>query len=361
MFNIIRLIFNFIFALLKVLRPGGAKALAAENMVQRQQLITVSRQHKQSPKLKTSDRFIYGFLMSLMNLKRLSKVSVIIKPSTLFSFHKALVKRKYRLLYSRKSTKKRGPKGPSQELIDLVLEIKRRNPRYGYLRIAMQVYHAFGHKIDPGVVRRILKNNCKPQPGSEGPSWLTFLASSKDSLWSVDLFMCQSIHLKTHWVMLVMDQFSRRIVGLSVHCGNLDGVTVCCMFNKIISGLSLSKRLSSDNDPLFRFHRWQANLRIFEIDEIKTIPYTPISHPFVERLIGTIRREYLDHVFFWNARDLQNKLNEYKDYYNAHRTHSSLDANTPAGQCAVLKEAVPIKGYRWEQHCRGLFDLPLAA
>ena len=83
--------------------------------------------------------------------------------------------------------------------------------------------------------------------------------------------------------MLVMDQFSRRMIGLPVQAGDLDGVSVFCMFNKIISRQSLPKRLSSDNDPLFRFHRWQENLRILGIEEIKTTPYTPISHPFVER------------------------------------------------------------------------------
>ena len=67
------------------------------------------------------------------------------------------------------------------------------------------------------------------------------------------------------------------------------------------------KYLSFDNDPLYEYNRWQANLRILEIDGIKSIPYTPISHPFIERLIGTIRHEYLDHTLFWNAVDLEIK------------------------------------------------------
>ena len=52
-----------------------------------------------------------------------------------------------------------------------------------------------------------------------------------------------------------------------------------------------------------RFHRWLANLRVLDIGEIKSVPYAPVSHPFVERLIGTIRREVLDQLFFWNALD----------------------------------------------------------
>ena len=75
--------------------------------------------------------------------------------------------------------------------------------------------------------------------------------------------------------MVVMDQFTRRIIDFAVHPGDLNGIAVCRMFNKVISKKSLPKYLSSDNDPLFKYHRWKANLRILEIDEIKTVPYTP--------------------------------------------------------------------------------------
>ena len=84
------------------------------------------------------------------------------------------------------------------------------------------------------------------------------------------------------------------------------------MFTQIIAGKSLPWHLSSDHDPLFYFHRWLANLRILEVEEIKSIPYVPVSHPFVERLIGTIRREFLDHVLIWNAIDLERKLEEFR-------------------------------------------------
>ena len=72
-----------------------------------------------------------------------------------------------------------------------------------------------------------------------------------------------------------------------------------------------------------------ANLRVPEIDEIKSVPHVPVSHPFVERLIGAIRREYLDQTLFWNRFDLARKLNEFRDYYNAHRVHRSLGGSTP--------------------------------
>ena len=127
-----------------------------------------------------------------------------------------------------------------------------------------------------------------------------------------------------------MDQFTRRIIGLAVYAGDVNGMIRCQMFSKIIAGKSAPRYLSSDNDPLFEYHRWQANLRVLEVDEIKTVPGVPVSHPFMERLIGTVCREYLDHILFWNTVDLERKLSEFKDCYNHERVHASLGGDTPA-------------------------------
>ena len=126
-----------------------------------------------------------------------------------------------------------------------------------------------------------------------------------------------------------MDQFTRRIVGFGIQRGAVDGPALCPMFNDAISRKGTPRYLSTDHDPLFKFHRWRANLRVLEIDELKTVPYAPTSHPFVERLIGTTRREFLDHVLFWNTLDLERKLKEFRTYYNSERVHSSLNRNTP--------------------------------
>lgn len=88
--------------------------------------------------------------------------------------------------------------------------------------------------------------------------------------------------------------------------------------------MGVPKRLSSDHDPLFTVYRWQANLRILGVEEVKTIAYVPISHPFIERLIGTIRREYLDYLLFWSERDLAEKMQHFKAYYNGYRVQEAL-------------------------------------
>jgi transposase InsO family protein len=158
----------------------------------------------------------------------------------------------------------------------------------GCRKIAEQISSAFGLEINKDVVRRILIQHYRPAPGGAGPSWLSVIGQARDSLWSVDLFRCESILLQSYWVMVVMDIFTRRIIGFGVAAANLDGPGMCRMFNRAIARQSMPKQLSSDHDPLFRFQRWQANLRILEIDEIKSIPGTPRSHAFIERLIGTI-------------------------------------------------------------------------
>ena len=81
--------------------------------------------------------------------------------------------------------------------------------------------------------------------------------------------------------MVVMDQYTRRIIGFAVHAGNVDGPALCRMFNNATSGQGWPKYISSDNDPLFQYHRWKANLRVLDIEEIKSVdmlgPVCPVS------------------------------------------------------------------------------------
>ena len=347
----------------KLLGPGGAKAIVADSLLMKQQLLIINRSRQRAPNLSALDRFLLGFWSLFLNPRHLRRAAVIIRPSTLLKFHNLLKQRKYRLLYSSAGSKRKpGPKGPSQALIQAIVEMKQRNPRFGCPRIAQQINKAFGTNIDKDVVRRVLAAHYQPVPGDDGPSWLTFLGHTKDSLWSIDLFRCESILLNSHWVLVVMDQFTRRIIGFGVHAGDVDGVALCRMFNTAISTRGAPKYLSSDNDPLFQYQQWQANLRILDVDELKSIPYTPCSHPFIERLIGTIRREFLDNTLFWNAGDLEKKLADFQTYYNHHRTHSSLSGDTPtefAGDTPILQTT--LNNFRWQTHCRGLCQLPAAA
>ena len=356
------LFIHLVVTVARLFGPGGARSVVAESLLVKHQLLILNRSPARAPALRPTDRIIVGLCAILMRPTRLLRSAIVLKPSTILRFHQALVKRKYRLLFTPKTRGKPGPRGPSPELISAILEMKRKNPNFGYQRIADQISLVFDIEIDKDVVRRVLARYYRSGPGSNGPSWLTFLGHSKDSLWSVDLFRCESLILKSHWVMVVMDQFSRQIVGFAVHAGALDGPAVCRLFNSIVSGLTAPQYLSSDNDPLFLFRQWRANLRILDVMEVKTVPYVPLSHPFVERLIGTIRREYLDQVPFWSARDLERKLMLFKRYYNRDRVHRGLDGAPPDEKGGFSNRKIAhLDDYRWEKRCRGLYQLPVAA
>ena len=353
------LFIHLIVTIARLPRPGGARSVVAESLLVKHQLLIINRSRERAPLLLPTDRLIVGLCAILMRPTRLLRSAIVLKPSTILNFHRTLVKRKYRLLFTPKSRGKPGPIGPSPELVSAIVEIKRINPSFGYQRIADQISLVFGTELDKDVVRRVLAKHYRPEPGSDGPSWLTFLGHSKDSLWSVDLFQCESLPLNSHWVMVIMDQFSRRIVGFAVQAGVLDGPTACRMFNSIISSTESPRYLSSDKDPVFMFHRWKSNLRIPEVTEVKTVPYVPLSHPFVERLIGTVGQEYLDQVPFWSARDLGRKLVSFQDYYNKDRVHRALDGSPPNEQSEITDQKIArLDDYRWEKCCRGFASTP---
>jgi putative transposase len=207
-------------AILTLLTPGGYKRLVAENLTLRQQLIVGSRKRQKSPPLNTMDRIIFGLTSFFIPVKRLQKVAILVKPATILKFHRALVKRKYQVLFGTKGQSKLGRKGFDRDLVNLVVGIKEKNPSYGCPRIAMLVTNITGISISEQTVRRILRKHLKYDPGDD-PSWLSFIGNQVDSLWSIDLL---------------------RIVGIA---------------------------------------------------EIKTVPEIPISNPYVERPIGSTRRECL--------------------------------------------------------------------
>jgi transposase InsO family protein len=356
------LFLHLITTVARLFGPGGARSIVAESLLVKHQLLIVNRSRERAPNLRSSDRIIVGLCAMLMRPGRILRSAIVLRVSTILSFHRALVKRKYRLLFTPKTRGRPGPKGPSCELINAIVAMKQRNPDWGCPKIAQQISLVFGIDIDKDVVRRVLARHYRPAPHGNGPSWLTFLGHMKDSLWSVDMFRCESATLRTHWVLVVIDQYTRRIIGFAVHAGTVDGAALCRMFNHAIRGQTPSKYLSSDHDPLYLFHRWRANLRILDITEVKPIPYVPLSHPFVERLIGTVRRECLDKMLFWNERDLERKLIDFKEYYNRYRTHDALDGATPAMRAEETEnKIIDLNDYRWKSHCRGLYQTPIAA
>src|SRR4030095_15272704 len=113
----------------KLCGPGGARAVIAENLLLKQQLIVLRRARHRAPNLALRDRLICGLGSLFLSPRRIRKVAIGVRPSSLLAFHQALVRRKYQQLFSSsRCPKKPGPKGPSEALIQVIVELKARNP-----------------------------------------------------------------------------------------------------------------------------------------------------------------------------------------------------------------------------------------
>src|SRR5213594_1458414 len=126
--DIFTLFLHEIVTIIRLGQPGGLRSVVAEFVFMRHQVLILNRGRKRAPNLRASDRIIAGLCTLLMRPARVLRSAIVLRPSTLLRFHHMLIKRKYRLLFSPNERRRPGPKGPTKELIDAVVETKRRNP-----------------------------------------------------------------------------------------------------------------------------------------------------------------------------------------------------------------------------------------
>ena len=131
MHDILVILIHSMVTVVRLMKPRGLRAVVAESALTRHQLLILNRSRKRAPSLRVSDRLIAGLCTLLMPPSRMLRCGIVLKPSTLLHFHHVLAKRKYQMLFSSKRRGRPGPKGPAQELIDAVVEMKRRNPTLG--------------------------------------------------------------------------------------------------------------------------------------------------------------------------------------------------------------------------------------
>jgi hypothetical protein len=136
----------------KLCGPGGVRAVIAEKLLLQQQLLVLRRARQRAPNLALRDRLMCGLASLSLSPARIRKVAIGLRPATLLACHQALVGRKYHRLFSSSCPKKPGPKGPSAALIQAIVELNSRNPRFGCPRIARIISHTFGVDIDKNVV-----------------------------------------------------------------------------------------------------------------------------------------------------------------------------------------------------------------
>ncbi|MGB5224347.1 MAG: helix-turn-helix domain-containing protein [Arenicellales bacterium] len=232
-----------------------------------------------------------------MRPRRIRKAAIVLKPATLTKFRRALVSRNYRLLFSSQKNRKPGPKGPSDDLVRVIFELKQRNAKFGCPRIAQQINKAFGVNIDKDVVRRVLAKHYRPAPYDGGPSWLTFLRHTRESLCSVALFRRESILPKFHSILLAIGQCTRRIIGCAISGCRFNQSVVCSLFDNAIPVIDTSRSLKSIHDLACRHYpcrRKHLGLRC-----TRTVTILPRSPPLAEHRFRTRRRNH--HVYHSNC------------------------------------------------------------
>ena len=282
--------------------PGGVKAIIAESVLLKHQQLIARRSVGKMLRLTTSDRFLCGFLVLFMHPGRIQKVAVVLKPATLTKFRRALLSCNYHRLFSTQKNRKPGPKGPSYDLVRVIVELKQRNARFGCPRIAQQINKAFGVNIDKDVVRRVLAKHYRPEPYDSGPSWLTFLRHTRDSLFSIALFRRKSI-LKISSTLLAISQYTRRLIGYGISVCHLNQTVIFSLFDEAIPMFDASRSLRSIHDQSFSHHRCRRKL--FGLAGTGTVTILPRSPPVAAQRIRTRRHKHHDSRSNYGSIDLE--------------------------------------------------------
>jgi len=167
----------------------------------------------------------------------------------------------------------------------------------------------------------------KPRPATT--NWLPFLRNYLACSWAIDFFTVTTLRFQVLYVFLVFDHARREVSHFAI----TPSPSMEWVIQQLREAAPFGKQpryLFRDNDSIYR-HDVRAFLISFGILEVRTAYRSPWQNPYVERMIGTLRRELLDHVIILNQRHLERLLGEYlEQYYQTARPHQGLDGQTPA-------------------------------
>jgi hypothetical protein len=295
---------------------GGHRQLALENLALRQQLAVYKRPAPR-PKLRPADRLFWAGLARLWTGWR--HALVIVSPDTVLRWPR----RRFREYWTRLSGRSKGGRPPvSADIATLVRKMAAANPLWGAPRI-----HGELLKLGIDVAERTVSRLMPKRRPESSQTWRTFLANHVPALVSIDFFTVPTARLRVPFVLVVLAHHRRRVVHFNV----AEHPTAAWTAQQIVDAFpdeSAPAYLLRDRDQVYG-RQFRHRVKDMAIEEVLTAPQSPWQNPFAERLIGSIRRECLNHVLVLGERHLHRILTRYFSYYHQSRTHLALDKDAP--------------------------------
>ena len=276
-------------------------------------------------KIKASDRFFFSLMKVLLSgwKERL----FIVKPNTLIKWHRL----GFRLFWKWKSGGEGGRPMMNGEVILLIKKMANENPTWGAPRIHSELL-LLGYKISESTVLRYMPKKGKR---TNGQNWKTFLKNHSKDIIAIDFLTVPTINFKLMYVLVIIEHHRRKLIHFNVTKNPTSEWTIQQIRNMLFD-YEAPKYLIRDRDKKYG-NLFTEGINNFGIKQIITAYRSPWQNGYCERVIGTIKRECLDHVIVLNENHLKSILDEYVSYYNKYRPHLGLDKDSPEGR-AVQSE-----------------------
>ncbi len=285
----------------------------------RHQVAVLQRQNLHRPKLTRWDRLLFAVLYRFQP-SVLQSISIV-QPETVVRWHRT----GFRLFWKFKSRAKAGRPRVPGEVRALIREISIANPLWGAPRIHGELLKLGIDVSQSTVANYMVRGRQTPSQG-----WLTFLRNHADGIAAVDLFVVPTIGLRLLFGLVILNHDRRRIV----HIAATYHPTAEWIARQIVEAFpweSAPQYLLRDRDGAYG-KVFRKRLFAMGIRDRPVAPRSPWQNGYVERVIGSIRRDLLDHVIVMGEAHLRRLLRAYADYYNTWRTHLGLDKDTPSGR-----------------------------
>ncbi len=317
----IGVIIALLHSLIGVFRPSGH--LVLENLALRHQIAVLSRNAKK-PRFSNPDRMLWIFLRTIWS--RWKGALVILQPQTVVGWHRA----GFRLFWRWKS-KNEGRPPIDHELIGLIRRMWEANPTWGSPRIRAELAK-LGLTVSDSTVRKY--RPCFRRPPSQ--TWSSFLHSHAKGIVAIDFLTVPTATFRILYVFIVLAHDRRRVVHFSV----TDSPTAVWTGQEMVNAFPFEtapRFLLRDRDGIYG-KEFQHRVASLGMEETLIAPRSPWQNPYVERLIGTLRRECLDHVIVMNEPHLRRVIRDFLEYYHHDRTHRSLDQDCPISRSVEAVE-----------------------